>query len=99
MASNIPEARKILEDLLDRNYDQQEAIRQALRLMTREITKPRRAYNYRDPVTAEKVNGVQGKSRDDPDLSCDQLGIMYGIDGGRVSEIIAGKHDHLTQNT
>lgn len=98
MASNVPEARRILEDLLDRNYDQQDAIRQALRLMTREHTKPRRAYNYRNPVTSETVIGVKGRYKDYPDLSCDQLGTMYGIDGGRVSEILAGKHDHLTQD-
>ena len=96
MASNIPEARRILEELLERNYDQQDAIRKALKLMTREITKPRRAANYRNPVTFAHVALVKKLSYNEPTLSCDQIGHRFDLDGGRVSEIIAGKHDHLT---
>lgn len=95
MASNIPEARRILEELLERNYDQQETIRKALKLMTREITKPRRASNYRNSVTFAHVSLVKELAYEQPELSCDQIGQRFDIDGGRVSEIIAGKHDYL----
>ena len=96
MASNIPEARRILEDLLEKSYEENEAVRAALRLMTRVQTKPR-ARTYRNPVTAEVCADVIETVRMYPHWSCDKIGQGYGLDGGRVSEIIAGKYDHLTQ--
>jgi hypothetical protein len=94
MASNIPEARRILEDLLEKSYEENEAVRAALRLMTRVQTK-KRVKSYRNPVTAQVCTCVKETVRTHPHWSCDMVGEHWGLDGGRVSEIIAGKHDHL----
>ncbi len=60
----------------------------------------RRSTKSRAPVKRRKVTArIRDRVKEDyyenPSDSCDEIGLRYKIDGGRVSEIINGQHDDL----
>ena len=91
----IPKARKILEDALDYQMDNRVriGILEALRLMHRERYK-----RVRSPVSSKKINPelrdeIKYYVRNRPRDSTTQVAQRFGVNPGRVSEILAGDYD------
>ena len=98
MSTNIPKARKLLEqstltlkeDTLFSAGDAIKLINEALSLMTRKVNKiPSKT--KRRKVTDAIIYGVLWFNNKYPDLSCNEIGDAFDVDGGRVSEIINKK--------
>jgi len=97
MATDIPKAREIIEKriealMADGAFAHAETIgdlRDALSLMTRKTNK-RPARVSAPKITDEVIYGVLAVYEAYPDLAQREIGKIFGIDGGRVSEIING---------
>ena len=94
--ANIPKAREYLVDALEYNMDHRVriAIESALQEMYREYTKPKA------PITSNKITASLGKTiiayaKTHPTASCQQIGVKFNVNSGRVSELLSGKHDYF----
>lgn len=91
--TDIPKARDILKAVLelDLSDEARDGVKKALSLMTRSYIKPRSRLEAQ-PITQKVVSDVLAYYRRNPKASCKQIGNIFDINGGRVSEIIAGKY-------
>lgn len=91
--TDIPQAREILEEVLtlDLSDEAKDGIREALSLMTRTYTKERSRREAVE-ITPQLANDILAYYRQYPEASCKQIGNIFMVNGGRVSEIIAGKY-------
>jgi hypothetical protein len=71
------------------------ALMECLPLLRRKSYKLRYGRQTAKPVTAAIRDAVKAAVRADPGVANRDIGRRFGIDGGRVSEIIAGQYDHL----
>lgn len=94
--SDIPLARKILEDALE-SSDQHVLhllIRQALALMTRPPIASRRVAPPRSSaVTPELVHRIKVLARTYPNVSLQHIAFLTHTNAGRVSEVLTGRRD------
>lgn len=89
MPSNIPKARKILEDLsaeINDNYIRA-SIQSALALMTRDFNG--RSSVQSDRMTDEKRQEILAALKEHPGLNRQSIAEMLGVNQGRVSETAA----------
>jgi hypothetical protein len=70
-------------------------LRAILPLLKRDQHKPRYGRTTAKRVTAAIRDAVKAAVMADPSAPNRDIGRRFGIDGGRVSEIIAGQYDHL----
>jgi len=91
--TDIPRARSILEEVLKLELDDhaRDKVEEALSLMTRSYVKQRSRSEAR-PVTKQIAEDVLAYYKYNPEASCKQIGNIFRINQGRVSEIIAGKY-------
>ena len=91
----IPKARKILEDAL--NYKMDDRVRililEALTLMHREKYKRVRSPVSSKKITPELRDEIKYYVRSRPKDSSSQVAQRFGVNPGRVSEILAGNYD------
>jgi len=91
----IPKARKILEDAL--NYKMDDRVRililEALTLMHREKYKRVRSPVSSKKITPELRDEIKYYVRSRPKDSSSQVAQRFGVNPGRVSEILAGDYD------
>lgn len=97
--SKIPMARELLEGIVS-DFDNmsprevKDTINVALNMMTREYTKPR-AKASSMPVTGRTVSLVKSRYRQMQaqgiEPSIQELADTFGVNPGRISEILAGK--------
>jgi len=88
--TNIPLARKLLEDAQAHVAKAQHYIDEALLLMTRPppIHKaPRKA----EPMTIKKAMAIRRLAKRRPTLTYREIAAKFHVDGGRVSEVLTGK--------
>jgi|TARA_R110002126_G_scaffold48404_1_gene134908 hypothetical protein len=90
--ANIPQARDYLKVALgmDISEDVRHMINLAMSEMVREYTKVRAPRQARS-VTRSIIIGVKQYAGENPTASCIDIGVMFNIGVGRVSEILAGK--------
>lgn len=92
---SIPEARSrlliIADNINDMNFDAEKNIRQVVARMYRMHTKPRRAKPTAKRMTAALAENIREYCKRFPELSNREIGRMFGVDGGRVSEALQGK--------
>ena len=90
--SNIPHAREVLKSALamDDAGDVRIAIELALRHMTREKY-TRKAKVTSMSVTPEVKSMVHDYAAENPAASMQQIGNLFNLNPGRISEILAGK--------
>ena len=96
MSSNIPHARQLLKTALayEMSEEARLLVQEALGHMTRHFVK------IKAPVEARKVTRGLAASilryyQRNPEMSCRLIGEHFGVNGGRVSEIISAGHDGL----
>ena len=91
MATDIPRARQLiaLARMVTGNPEVGRLLDEALPLMTRKLSKPPAKSTARK-VTSEIVVEVLLYVDQHPDMSNRDVGAVFGIDGGRVSEIRNG---------
>jgi len=91
----IPKARKILEDALDYKMDDRVRILilEALTLMHREKYKRVRSPVASKKITPELRDEIKYYVRSRPKDSSSQVAQRFGVNPGRVSEILAGDYD------
>ena len=96
MGSNVPQARELLKEALDYDMSEEarEIVSEALGMMTRTYTKTKARVESRK-VTRQMAEKVLRYYSKHPDQSCRAIGEMFTINGGRVSEIIAGGYEGL----
>ncbi len=90
--SNIPYAREVLKSALamDDASDVRSAIELALGYMTREkYTRKAEVTSMR--VTSEVKVMVHDYAAENPDASMQQMGNLFNLNPGRISEILAGE--------
>jgi hypothetical protein len=94
--SDIPRAREILHDILEE--DMSDAVRVrimlALSLMTREKY-TRKAPRSSRRVTPQLALSIKLFAENNPEMPLQDISNIYGVNAGRVSEILSGKkHDN-----
>ena len=91
--TDIPYARSVLENVLelDISDEARSKVEEALSHMTRSYVK-QRSRKEAIKVTPELARSVLDFYHRYPDASCKKIGNTFGINQGRVSEIISGKH-------
>ena len=94
MSSNIPHARQLLHSAmaLDMSDEARALVYEALGFMTRTFTKTRAPVEARKVTKLTAINILKMHSQD-PHLSCRAIGEIFGVNQGRVSEIIAAGYD------
>ena len=98
MSSKIPEARKILVDVLNNcNIDNQARtmIEDCLPLMVRDSYKRHRASATSRRMTAELRDEILEECRKNPNAQTKVIANKFGVNQGRVSECLSGLYDHL----
>tara|TARA_R110002153_G_scaffold90455_1_gene220966 strand:- start:163 stop:453 length:291 start_codon:yes stop_codon:yes gene_type:complete len=92
--SNIPLARQILQSATTMGdiRDMRVAIETALKHMTREPFT--RKSSVKSPhMTKDLISRIRRYSERNPDLPLQEIAQAIGVNAGRVSEVLAGKHD------
>ena len=94
MPTNIPEARKQLAAIADEVQDAAPSIAEEIRfiirtMMIRQQT-GRKAPRQRRAITSETIASVKKMAADYPEMTQEEIGRHHHVDGGRVSEILAG---------
>jgi hypothetical protein len=94
--SDIPRARELLNTALECEAPDniKHHVREALELMTRQSPIKRAAAMART-MDADLVRKIKATVRRLPNRSNREIGSMFNVDGGRVSEVMNGKWDHL----
>lgn len=94
MSSNIPKARQILAAALlsDDASVLRAAILEALALMTKHFIKPKAASKSLK-MTPALARRLRSFCLQNPDMSVNEIGARFGVNGGRVSEAIHGRWD------
>tara|TARA_R110000796_G_scaffold59492_2_gene137235 strand:+ start:268 stop:558 length:291 start_codon:yes stop_codon:yes gene_type:complete len=92
--SNIPLARQILQSATTMGdiRDMRVAIEKALKHMTREAY-TRKARPVSRFVTDQVKTTIRNWALENPDTPMQDIAVMFGVNIGRVSEILAGKYD------
>ena len=97
LKNKIPTARQILKNALE--YDMPSevriAIQQAIQLMYREKYKPIKARATSKRMTAHLRDTIKIYYSQNPSLSTQHIADHFGVNQGRVSEILAGDYDKL----
>lgn len=96
MKTDIPKARDLIKDIIIKLNNMDDPITQAWRLreevlplMTRQVQKVP-AHTTARKITDEIIYAVLDDYELEPDISHRARGRRFGIDGGRVSEILNG---------
>lgn len=89
--SNIPLARKLLQQALDDDGVDRSLIQAALDLMTREPAARKAAPRSRRLTPALKMS-IRLFARENPGMSLQEIGAMFGVNDGRVSQSIDRKN-------
>ena len=91
--ANIPKAREILLEALEYNMDSEvrTRIENALNQMYRDYSLGRKAPKQSKPVTEETKRLVRIYANTYPDATQQQIAEYFGVNMGRVSEILTGK--------
>ena len=89
MGSNIPRARKILEDLSSEVHDNyiRSRLQDALAVMTRDFNG--RSSVQSDRMTDKKRQEILTALKEHPGLNRQSIAEMVGVNQGRVSETVA----------
>jgi len=94
MPSNIPFARERLATIADDISDVAPAsavqIRTIIQTLLVRQQSGRRAPTQRKKVTPSIIASVKQIAKDNPTMTMEAIGRRHDIDGGRVSEILAG---------
>lgn len=96
--SNIPKAREILKDTLEKNIDHEArvAIEAALQLLYRDKHKDEKAPRKSRPVNKEVRDAIKAYHDMKPAESASKIAQVFNVNQGRVSEVLAGKYDQLS---
>jgi hypothetical protein len=91
--ANIPKAREILLEALEYNMDSEvrTRIESSLKEMYRDYSLGRKAPKQSKPVTEETKRLVHIYAGNYPNATQQQIAEYFGINMGRVSEILTGK--------
>ena len=90
--SDIPHARELLKLALTRDnvYDTRLTITKAMEYMTREKY-TRKASPRSRIITKEIREKIKRCAAENPDTPMQDIAVKFGVNAGRVSEILAGK--------
>jgi len=91
MASNIREARKLVEAAQRSLAQGQESLDEALGMMTRASPVRRAPRKTTGKLTADKAKKIRRYAKRYPQASMREIGNHFGVDGGRVSEVLTGQ--------
>lgn len=96
MSSNIPHARHLLKTALacDMSDEARLFVQEALSHMTRRFVKIKAPTEARK-VTRGIARAILRHYEMNPEMSCRLIGEHFGVNQGRVSEIISGGYDGL----
>jgi len=92
--SDIPQARQILQSAITMGdiRDMRVGIETALKYMTREPF-TRKSPVRSERITKEMVNSVFRCAQQHPSMPMQQIAEQFGVNVGRVSEILQGAHN------
>ena len=101
--SDIPHARRILEQLLkdleafDSDIMQtRAAVKSALKHMYRDRHKPVQGKRTSQRMTAELRDRIKSMCKHNPEMHTRDVAEKLNVNQGRVTEVLAGKYDELS---
>lgn len=90
MASNIREARKLINRAIDSIAQAKEALDEAMGMMTRASPVRRAPRKVKAKLTAHKAKLIRHYAKRHPQASMRAIGNRFRVDSGRVSEVLTG---------